>query len=141
MAYSIAFHIIGICFWMAGLLILTRVMAVSESPSPALIKTVKRLWFGYALPGAAIVVATGINQILFRGMAYYFGPGQGWFHGKTTAVVILLVMTGLIWKEVNKFSAGIIPNKKLLSAFHGVSALLLIILVILTETNISASIG
>jgi uncharacterized membrane protein len=141
MAYSIAFHIIGICFWMAGLLILTRVMAVSESPSPALIKTVKRLWFGYALPGAVLVVITGINQILFRGMAYYFAAGQGWFHGKITAVIILLVMTALIWKEVTKFAAGNIPNKKMLSAFHGVSALLLIILVILTETNIAQQVG
>lgn len=137
MAYSITFHIIGICFWMAGLIMLTRVMAVGEAASPGLLKTVKRLWFGYALPGVVLVLITGINQILFRGMAYYFGPGQGWFHGKIAGVLILLVITGLVWKEVSKFCSGIQPNKKLLGALHGISALLLIVMVTLTETHIN----
>lgn len=137
MAYSIAFHIIGICFWMAGLIILTRVMAVSEGASASLVRTVKRLWFGYALPGAALVVVTGINQILFRGMGYYFGPGQGWFHGKVTGALILLVITALVWKQVGRFCSGQEVNRKMLGAFHGISALLLVLMVLLTETHIS----
>jgi uncharacterized membrane protein len=123
---------------MAGLLILTRVMAVAESPSASLIKTVQRLWLGYALPGALIVVVTGFIQILNRGFSFYFGPGQGWFHAKVTLVLVLLVMTLLIWRQVGIFITGQSVNKKLLSAFHGVSALILVVLVLLTESSIGA---
>jgi uncharacterized membrane protein len=136
MAYSVAFHIIGICFWMAGLLMLTRIMVISESPTLTLIKTVRRLWLGYAVPGALIVVISGVYQISYKGMAFYFGPGQGWFHTKVSIVLVLLVITALLWKQVNKFSNGEIPNRKILGAFHGVSALSLIVLVFLTESHI-----
>lgn len=136
MSYSIAFHVIGICFWMAGLIILTRVLAVSEGASPTLLKTVKRLWFGYALPGLVIVLLSGLYQLNYRGFGYYFGPGQGWFHAKVTAVLILFVITALVWKQVARFCAGEAPNRKMLGAFHGISALLLVVLVFLTETHI-----
>ena len=136
MSISIAFHIIGICFWMAGLLILTRVMAVSEGATAALVKTVKRLWLGYAIPGAIIVIISGIYQILYRGFAFYFGPGQGWFHTKLTGIIVLLIITALVWKQVSDFCSGKVVNKKLLSAFHGITALILVALVFLTETHI-----
>lgn len=139
MNYSIAFHVIGICFWMGGLLILTRVMAVNDGASQTLAKSVKRLWLGYALPGFILVLLSGLYQLNYRGFAYYFGPGQGWFHMKLTAVIVLAIITGLVWREVSRFQAGGVPNKKLLGALHGISALLLVLLVFLTESNIQPS--
>ena len=136
MAYSVAIHIIGIVFWMGGLLMLTRVMAVAESPTPALIRGVKRLWMGYTLPGLLIVVISGVYQLLFRGLSFYFGPGQGWFHSKLTGIVVLIVITALLAKQVGIFCKGEKPSRKALGAFHGISALLLVILVLLTETHI-----
>jgi putative membrane protein len=91
-AWALVFHVIGLVFWMAGLLVVTQVMAVhaeeKSSEAKVLGRLEKRLLNGMAHPGALMTVAAGIVVVALQ-------PGylhQHWLHAKLSLVVILLGM-------------------------------------------------
>ncbi|MCO6432605.1 MAG: CopD family protein [Deltaproteobacteria bacterium] len=138
MAYSLAFHIIGIVFWLGGLAMVTRYMQVlcvegAASASPALDAfryMTKRIWYGFVVSGLVIATVSGLYQFLIMGAGYYMK--QGWFHGKLTLLVVLYVISWLVGKEVRKTTAGAVLQKKRLVMLHGISSLILVLIVFLT---------
>lgn len=91
-AWALVFHVIGLVFWMAGLLVVTQVMAAhaeeSSSEAKALGRLEMKLLNGMAHPGAAITIAAGIVVVALQ-------PGylrQHWLHAKLLLVVILIGM-------------------------------------------------
>ena len=92
-AWALVFHVIGLVFWMAGLLVVTQVMAVhaeerSAEAGRALGRLEMKLLNGMAHPGALITIGAGIVLIALH-------PGylhQSWLHAKLSLVVILIGM-------------------------------------------------
>jgi protoporphyrinogen IX oxidase len=92
-AWALVFHVIGFVFWMAGLLVVTQVMAAhAEEPSPEAGRTLGKLEMkllkGLAHPGALITIGAGIVVLVLQ-------PGylrQRWLHAKLSLVVILIGM-------------------------------------------------
>ncbi len=90
-AWALVFHVIGFVFWMAGLLVVTQVMAAhTEERSPearrALARLEMKLLYGMAHPGALITIGAGIVLITLQ-------PGylrQSWLHAKLSLVLILI---------------------------------------------------
>src|SRR5215472_3418279 len=92
-AWTLVIHVVGFVFWMAGLLVLTQLMAVhAEERSPEAGSALKRLEMkllnGMAHPGALITIGAGIALIVMQ-PAYL---RQSWLHAKLSLVVILVGM-------------------------------------------------
>ncbi|MCB0333436.1 MAG: CopD family protein [Bdellovibrionales bacterium] len=126
---SLAVHVTGLLFWIGPLLALTLVLkAVAESSDKEpFIKLSHRLWYGFVLAGAALVLVSGLYQLIaYRGLGFYMQ--QGWFHAKLTAVILLFVLTGLVGLELRYFKEEGQVRVKRMGMYHGgVSALALII--------------
>jgi putative membrane protein len=92
-AWALVIHVIGLVFWMAGLLVVTQVMAAhaeegSSDARRALGRLEMKLLSGMAHPGALITLVAGIVLIVLH-------PGylrQSWLHAKLSFVVILIGM-------------------------------------------------
>ena len=92
-AWALVFHVVGLVFWMAGLLVVTQVMAAhaqerSVEVGRALRRLEMKLLKGMAHPGALITIAAGTVLIVMQ-------PGylrQAWLHAKLSLVVILIGM-------------------------------------------------
>ncbi len=95
-AWALVVHVIGLVFWMAGLLGVTLVMAAHAEASPEAGKILARLESkllnGMAHPGALITIIAGITLI-------YLQPAflrRSWLHAKLSLVVILIGMNFLL---------------------------------------------
>jgi len=117
-------------------MILTRFLKILSEPYQAdgmLAKTIRRIFWGFIIPGAAIVVLSGLHQIGIKGVNFYMA--QGWFHTKLTFVVILAVVTFLVGLAVSASSRGEILRPGRLIALHATSGACLLVIVILTMLN------
>ena len=138
MRYSIALHIVGLVLWLGGLMMLTRILKVfchqfpdeANAAMEGLRKVVKRLMFGFVVPGLLLTCVTGVYQITTMGMAYYMK--EGWFHAKLSLVLILLVLTFLTLQEVMKANRKELLAPSRLIMLHVLSSLSLIVIVFLT---------
>ena len=134
MKISIAIHLVGIVFWIGGVLLLPRIMkALVDAPqaAAALAPALKKVFFGFIVPGIVMVILTGVFQF-FVGGGFGLYMKQGWFHGKLTFVILLLVATALLFGEVSKVISGGSPSRAKLGAIHGITALSLVAIVFLT---------
>lgn len=135
MQISLAFHIIGILFWVSGLMVVSGLMRYFESNpdsknTGAYKALTKKYWFGMVVPGLAIAAVSGLYQVFSMGLSYYMR--QGWFHGKLTLVIILLVVTAIVGTSVSKVQKGeSVPAKKF-GMMHGVIGSILLLIVLLT---------
>lgn len=135
MQLSLAFHIIGILFWVSGLMVVSGLIRYFESRTeeksgPSYQALTKKYWFGMVIPGLLISVVTGIYQFMIMGADYYMK--QGWFHGKLTLIVVLLVVTGIVGNGVSTVRRGeVVPAKKF-GMLHGVVGTVLLLIVFLT---------
>jgi putative membrane protein len=132
-AWALVFHVIGLVFWMAGLLVVTQVMAAhaeeqSSEAGRALGRLEMKLLNGMAHPGALLTIVAGIVLIAFE-PAYL---RQSWLHAKLSLVVILIgvnlflhVRAGALRKEQSAARSG--PFRML----HGVISALFLAIVIL----------
>ena len=130
---SIALHIIGIVMWAGGLMIVTRFLKVfteAGAGTPALGAMTSRVFHGYVLGGSVLALLTGLYQLLYRGAAFYFA--QGWFHGKLTFILLLLVVTVLAFADVKKAKGGVTLARGRIGALHGLTGLALLGIVFLT---------
>lgn len=135
MQTSLALHIIGVLFWIAGLMVVTGLIRYYESNSeakagPSYAALTKKYWFGMVVPGLIISLATGTYQFLLLGAGYYMK--QGWFHGKLTMILVLLAVSFFVAQGVSAARRGeSLPAKKF-GMLHGVVGSTLLIIVFLT---------
>jgi len=132
-AWALVVHVVGFVFWMAGLLVLTSVMAVhAEERSPEAGSALKRLEMkllnGMAHPGALITIGAGTVLIVIQ-PAYVH---QSWLHAKLSLVVILIGMNLFLHMRARELADK--PFKARPGQFrmlHGVISALFLIIVIL----------
>jgi protoporphyrinogen IX oxidase len=132
-AWALVFHVIGFVFWMAGLLVVTQLMAVhAEERSPeggrVLSRLEMKLLKGLAHPGALITIGAGIVVVAIQ-------PGylrQSWLHAKLSLVVILIGMNLFLHMRARELGAGrskVRPGQ--FRMLHGVVSVLFLFIVIL----------
>ncbi len=103
-AWALVFHVLGFVFWMAGLLIVTQVLAVhTGEQSPEARRVLERLEVkllkGIAHPGAAITIIAGIAVVMIQ-------PGylhQTWLHAKLSLVAILIGLDFVVYWRTKGF--------------------------------------
>lgn len=133
MQISLALHIIGIIFWVGALMIIPtflRSVKIGVDPQAKIVGASRSAMFGYLLPGVLITVLSGFYQVSVNGAAYYFK--QGWFHGKLTGVIILLIATGLLFAEIRRLSQGLDVRAARLGMIHGIAGLAFLANIFLT---------
>ncbi len=134
MRYILALHIIGIVMWLGGMMITTRLFKIFRSSSAGADSqwpnALMKLWRGFILPGALIVIVSGILQVLTNGVGYYMQ--QGWFHAKLTFVVLLVIATAFLGSEIKSYKEGNLEAGKNAMLLHGIAGLALLANVFLT---------
>jgi putative membrane protein len=131
--WALVAHIVGIVFWLGGLLVAARVLAgLGAEGSPEARKTLaaleRKLLRGIVHPGAAITVLAGIAIVIIR--PEYLR--ETWLHVKLTLVVILIAVDLLLTARFRAYEGGraeIRPAEAKLA--HGAVALLLLAIVTL----------
>lgn len=130
---SVAIHIIGIVMWLGGLLVLTRLFklfTLGHSGLQQVSGMMSRIFFGYVILGTVLTVCTGLYQLSYSGVAAYMS--QGWFHGKLTLVLILLVVTAICFQYLRRIQKGATLSRGMVGALHGVVGLTLLVGVFIT---------
>jgi protoporphyrinogen IX oxidase len=126
-------HVIGIVFWIGGLLAAFQVLGHRRSESSAdsqaaLARSARRLLKASAHPGAAIAVLAGIMLLGARPADLQ----DGWLHAKLAFVVILIAMDLLLTVSVSKMlSQGAEVPALRVKLAHGAIALLFVVIVFL----------
>lgn len=133
MNWSLAIHIIGIVFWTGGLLITIRFLRLGSVTTPAAdtVTTIRKTWQLYIIHGLGLTLLTGLFQLFYGGVGTYMK--QGWFHGKLTLVIILVVATVICGIEVKKLAEGKLTSAGRLRLVQILTALSLIGIVFLTK--------
>ena len=132
MGVSLSVHVIGIVFWIGGLLFITRFLkGLSEAPHAPTAALIKRSFWGFVIPGVVLSLASGLYQLTVKGFAYYFKESH-WFHGKATLLIVLLVITGLVAGAVDSAANGKVPPAKRSGMYHGIVSGCFVIIVFVT---------
>ena len=132
-AWALVFHVFGIVFWMAGLLVVTQVLAAhTNEKSPDARKVLERLESkllnGLAHPGAAITIIAGIAVVVIE-PAYIH---QAWLHAKLSLVAILIGLDFLVYWRTKGFHSGKVDLKrKECMMLHGAVSLVFLGILIL----------
>ena len=134
MAISLGFHIVGIVLWVGSLMVLTRMLLTLQKLSGTIsapeAQAMARLWTRFGGIGCVFVLLSGFHQLFARGPAFYFQ--QGWFHGKLTAVIVLVVLSVMFHLTLQRASAGVQPRSGSIHMIHGLTGLLLLVVVFMT---------
>src|ERR1039458_2469616 len=136
-AWTLVFHIIGLVFWLGGLLVVTRILAIhTEETSVEIRATLSRLearlFKGFTHPGAALMVITGI-MLVSHDPDYL---RQHWLHAKLLLVMILIVLDLRLYFRARAFQAGKIQlSRGECMAMHGVIALVFVGILICVLTK------
>jgi uncharacterized membrane protein len=138
MRYSIALHIVALVMWLGSAMIVSRCLRVFCEAYPDAAKDaldqlramLKKITYGFLVPGMLLSAISGIYQIIQGGVDTYMK--QGWFHTKLTVVIGLIVISVLIIREVIQAGQGQVLSKKKLGILHGLVSLSLIVIVFLT---------
>ena len=132
-AWALVFHIIGVVFWIGGLLFGLQVLTMhTQTTSPevreALAKLESKLFRGIAHPGAAITVLAGIVVVLLQ-------PGyihQAWLQAKLFLVAILIGLDLIATFRARSFQKGRIEmTRGECQLLHGAVSLVFIGIVIM----------
>ena len=132
-AWALVFHIIGLVFWIGGLLVTTTVLALHtreaslESP-PVLEHLEVKLLTGMAHPGAAITVLAGLTLLWIQPDAFH----QHWLHAKLFLVAILIALDLIVYTRAKAFHKGQIKlGRRECMTPHGAISLVFLGIVIL----------
>jgi putative membrane protein len=132
-AWALVFHILGLVFWMTGLLATTTVLAAhtrekSAEARSALKRLEARLLKGSAHPGAALNIVAGI-------VILWIQPGylrQHWLHAKLFLVAILIGLDIMVYLRTRAYHAGEVELRtRECMIFHGAISLVFLGIVIL----------
>lgn len=134
MPYVLAFHVIAMVAWFAGLFYLPRLFIyhtqATDSISLERFKIMeRRLFRGIMTPAMLITIILGI-WLLMENPGYYFKAG--WMHAKLTFVILLIIYHHLCLIYMKKFARG--ENKHgtfFYRVFNEIPTVLLIAIVIL----------
>lgn len=132
-AWALVFHVFGVVFWMAGLLVVTQVLAAhTNEKSPEARKVLERLELkllnGLAHPGAAITLIAGITVVMMDPAFMR----QTWLHAKLSLVAILIGLDFLVYWRTKGFHSGEIDLKrKECMMLHGAVSLVFLGILIL----------
>jgi putative membrane protein len=132
-AWALAAHVVGIVFWMGGLLVATQVLAThTRETSPearcALARLEQKLLKGIAHPGAAITVLAGIAVVAIQ--PEYLR--QSWLQAKLLLVVVLIAVDLVVASRARAYQAGRIElYARQAKLVHGLIAALFLGIVIL----------
>lgn len=105
MAWVILFHVVGMVFWIGGLLVATAMLgqhALESSPEAgaALGLAEMRMLRGMANPGAVITIVTGVLLVSPQ-PAYYLHAT--WFQAKAILVLCLIVLHAITYRRTSRF--------------------------------------
>ena len=120
--------------WIGSMIILSRVLCVFSDKSDyseSLFKMAKKLYFAWLVPGILIVLVSGLYQLGTGGMSFYMA--QHWFTTKLLFVLILLVNSVVLYFCLAIIAKNKVISKGKLMGVHGLSGLLFIIIVFLTQ--------
>lgn len=131
----LAFHVIAIISWMAGILYLFRLLVYAterraEHPLVEdLLKTMcRRLWKAITLPAMIAAWLAGLTMI-------HLNPGLmrlPWFHVKALSVIIITASTIWAGVQVGRVQRGeSLPRGKVFRIMNEVPTLLMIVVVIM----------
>jgi len=132
-AWALVFHVVGLVFWLAGLLVTTQVLSIHiEEPSvaarQALVSLESKLLRGVAHPGAAITVLAGIAVVWMQPDYLH----QHWLQAKLFLVAILIGLDLVLTWRIRAFQAGRIELRRWESkAQHGAISLVFLLIVVL----------
>ena len=106
--WTVLFHIIGLVFWIGGLLVATALLgqhAKEESPEGqlALAQAEMRMLNGMANPGAIITIITGAMLVSSQWPDILH---ETWFESKIVLVLTLIVLHGVAYTRARQFVAG-----------------------------------
>jgi len=112
-AWALVFHILGFVFWMAGLLIVTQVLAThtteTELEARRVLQTLEvKLLNGIALPGAVITVIAGMVVVSLQPDYLH----QAWLHAKLFLVAVIIGLNVVVYFRAKAFHAGRIKLKR-----------------------------
>ncbi len=133
-AWTLVFHILGLVFWIGGLLIVTNLLAQhTQEASPearqALGRLEMKLLRGMANPGALLTVITGL-MLIFLNRSYYLRAG--WLHAKLALVAVLLGLHWVVFSRTKSFVVGRIElQRRDCMTLHGAIALIFLGILIL----------
>jgi putative membrane protein len=128
------FHLVGMVFWMGGLLIVTNLLSAhtqetSEDGGRVLGRMEMKLLKGLALPGGAIVLVTGLF-LIFTNRQYYFHAD--WLWAKLFLVAMLAGLHAIVHLRTKSLVAGEARLRRSeCVAYHSVIALLFLGILIL----------
>ncbi len=135
MRWLLAFHIIFVICWFAGLFYLPRLFVyhadAKDQPSDARFKIMERkLLWGIMTPSAILTLATGIGlTIAYAWQAY---ETMWWLKIKLFFVLLLIIYHGFCWKFYRDFKANRNQHSaKFYRVFNEMPVVLLIVIVIL----------
>ena len=132
-AWALAAHVVGIVFWMGGLLVATQVLAShTQETSPearcALARLEQKLLKGIAHPGAAVTILAGIAVVAMQPDYLH----QSWLHAKLSLVAILIVVDLVVAARIRGYREGRIEvYARQAKLVHGMIAALFLGIVIL----------
>jgi len=133
-AWLLVFHILGLVFWLGGLLIATSILArhtqeTSVDARQALGRIEIRLLKAMANPGAVVTVITGI-LLIATNRSYYLRAS--WLHAKLALVVVLIGLHWVVISKTKSIVAGRIElQRRDCMTLHGVIALIFIGILVL----------
>jgi len=125
------FHVLGVILWMGTLFVVSRLLAEhAEHPTAgeALTRLEQRLFATIIHGGAAVVIATGILQVLEQPAFLR----QGWLHAKLLLVLGMVVLDVRLYRRMQALHA--LPSgvtRAELIRLHGFTGLVLIGIVFL----------
>ena len=131
-AWALVFHILGVVLWMAGLLMVTQVLAMYTQEGSLEVRQVlarlKKAAERSGHIGAALTIIAGIVLIVIQ-PAYL---RQAWLHAKLFLVAILIGLDVVVDLRARAFQAGKIQLRRgECMAFHGCTALVFIGILVL----------
>lgn len=134
MLWLLAFHIIFVITWCAGLFYLPRLfvyhVTATDDISNKRFKVMERKLYYYIMwPSMILVVVFGLSVLSFNA-GYYLS--QGWMHTKLLAVVLLIIFHFCCGRYLKAFKRDANTcSEKFFRIFNEVPSLLIILIVIL----------
>lgn len=130
------FHFLGLIVWIGGLLDLTRILGYHVKEDEVVQKRLSwmehRMFFFVSTPGLIIALVFGLLLFMAGGGPLQYFKGSGWFHAKSTLILILFFIHFFVGKKILAFKEDHSQkNPAVFKALHGVAALCVTLSIIL----------
>ena len=133
--WLLAFHIIAVISWMAGMLYLPRLFVYHSQTTPGTPEyerfgvMERKLMRGIMLPSAVLTWLLGITMLWLTDWAFM---AEGWLHVKLLGVVILTVMHHMCIRWRRGFAEGRNPHsERFYRMVNEVPALILLVILVM----------